>query len=193
MGYPYSEIEKYADSFKKGDVIIEIGGDRGEGSSAFLKEFAQRYGLEFHSIDIDARVYGNMRLYEGVHTHGADGAEWLKGFDKKIKFAYLDNYYWLFSPESPGANLEVLKTIYDMKPKTNNRDSRKAHLDQAKALDKLADKPCFVIFDDTWKTPRGWDGKGGTAAPWLLKHGWKAINKPIVGESVDAYVFMRKG
>jgi len=172
-----------------GGVIVEIGGNRGEGSSAFLKDFAKRHNMEMHTIDIAPIVFADMDLYNGIQTHTMDGAEFLKTFDKKIKFAYLDNYYWLFS-----FNLDALKSIYNINPKTNNDESRKAHLTQAIEVDKLADKPCFIMFDDTWKMPDGlWDGKGGTAIPYLLKKGWKILNDPPAnGEDVDAYVFLKK-
>lgn len=190
MGYCYKEIEKYADSIN-GGVVIEIGGDRGEGSSAFIKDFSKRHNLEFHSIDIAPIVFANQELYGGVHTHIMDGTEFLKTFSKKIKFAYLDNFYWLFDNPS---NLEVLKTLYSVNPETNNRDSMEAHLQQAIEVDRLADNPCYVLFDDTWGMPdKSWGGKGGLAIPYLLKKGWKVLNEVEgKGEDIDAYVLMVK-
>ena len=37
-------------SFRKGDVVVEIGSERGDGSTAFLREFCDRIGMPFFSV-----------------------------------------------------------------------------------------------------------------------------------------------
>ena len=180
MEFDLKEIEPILNSLKRGDVIIEIGGERGEHSTKCLSELAGEYGLEFHSIDIEETVFRHR--YGNVITHIADGAEFLKTFDKKIRFAYLDNFYWLFY-----FNREVLEQIMpDFDAETNNKDSMETHLQQAIQVNRLSDNPCFIMFDDTWRTQSGFDGKGGTAVPYLLDEGYK-----VIGETTNSILLKK--
>lgn len=59
----------------------------------------------------------------------------------------------------------------------NNANSQQAHLDQAKLIAEVAADRCVIHFDDTrtWDA-KTFDGKGGTAVPWLLAQGWRLLH-----------------
>jgi hypothetical protein len=48
----------------------------------------------------------------------------------------------------------------------------------------------FVLFDDTWTTGEGYDGKGGTAVPFLLQNGFTVVSQ---GGSDCPHVLLRRG
>ncbi len=161
----YPLIDNYAGSVTSS--IIEIGGERGEGSTSFFQRFADRLRVPFHTVDM-------------VNT-GYTGERWLRevfpGKREKVSFAYLDNFDWTF--ETFKRESWLLQQIADYASAgivMNNANSMAVHLEQTQLLEPFAAADCAVLFDDTWQTPDGpWTGKGGTAIPWLLSRGWRVL------------------
>lgn len=170
------------------EIVVEIGSDRGEGSTAFFRDWAKQKGLEFHTVDVldDAKRYFETNLEsggaDGINFHVVStGHAWcrdeLPSMNKKIKVLYLDNfdwidpvnlqYQWLHDQISDYASRGVVM---------NNENSQEEHRLQALyCLPHLADA-CAVLIDDSWMDvggPTGWGGKCGTAIPLLLANGFR--------------------
>ncbi|KKS77897.1 MAG: hypothetical protein UV74_C0002G0025 [Candidatus Woesebacteria bacterium GW2011_GWB1_43_14] len=116
--------------FEPGEVVIEIGSERGEGSTGYLDNFDWTY----EGTENIPRVRRCVAKYKEL-----------------------------------GVDL-------------NNTDSQKAHLQQSVLVSDYVAKNGVILFDDTWQPSEGvFSGKGGTAVPWLLSHGfeiYKTYNTP---------------
>lgn len=180
----YPLVENYARSISAS--IIEIGGERGEGSTSFLQRFAEKKEVPFHTVDM-------------VNT-GMTGEQWLRDVfptkKERISFAYLDNFDWTF--ETFKTEPWLLKQIADYASAgivMNNANSMAAHLEQTQLLEPFAANNCAILFDDTWRLPDGpWTGKGGTAIPWLLSRGWRILEgvRPCP-ETLDGFALVARG
>ena len=162
--------------------IVEIGSERGEGSTLYFKSFSKDKN-NFYTVDFDNTIYKNAKNIVGANAYHMTGEKFLEEeypkLSGKISFAYLDNFDYIF-PEIEGRNF-IRKQIEQYKEygvQMNNDNSKLAHLNQAKLIDKYAADACFILFDDTYIDHTGeYSGKGGTAIMWLLENGWKIMNK----------------
>jgi hypothetical protein len=67
----YKLIEKYKDLIK-GD-IVEIGSDRGEGSTQYLSDFSRQNNLNFYSIDFEGGAFQRARNIIGENAYCMKG------------------------------------------------------------------------------------------------------------------------
>ena len=169
--------------------IIEIGSERGDGSTQHIKNVTEKYSLNFYTVDFEQEAYELVRdkLGMGENAFQMTGEHFLKNvYSKldssigKISFAYLDNFDYIF-PELVVAGKDFLdnqkKTYEDYGIEYNNENSKKAHLEQSKLVHKYASDTCFILFDDTYFEVDGsYGGKGATAIPWLEKNGWRRVS-----------------
>lgn len=182
MGTYYKNVEPYLDRIDTG-VWVELGVDRGEGSTAWFASQAHQRGTEFYGVDMDpdqiqrasqslasktATVNSNGTLVvqmgtvpDHVHLVTNRGELFLQEFrhqnpDKKISLAYLDNFdwdYWLGQQEE--AFVAGVKQNYrdKMNIEMNNINSQITHLLQAMHLVPLLSANSVVVCDDTWAMP----------------------------------------
>ena len=83
-------------------VVLEIGSEQGQGSTLFLHEFCKQRGINFYSIDWDDKASSYARGLCGDCSYQQLGEDFLNSSDwkdknEKIKFAYLDNYDWMWN------------------------------------------------------------------------------------------------
>jgi len=183
-------IVDYLDKLK--GSIVEIGAGRGEGSTDFFAGLvASRPDLIFHSVDFDpiahkvigkyaariSNMYGHQMLGEDFLT------DILKPSGERVAWAYLDNFDWIHDPNSelPDWIKHQVEHYKKFDLVMNNENSQRAHLKQAQLIADMAADYCVIHFDDTRLVPayedipRHFDGKGGTAVPWLVSQGWKVL------------------
>ena len=177
--------------------IVEVGSrhvDKGTGSTHFFYDFCTKRGVEFWTVDADPDVARGC-LTITPNAVCARGEDFLASFpsQKPIVFMYLDNFDWTY-PGVEGVlkvkrQAERYLTVH--KIERNNTNSRAAHLVQAQAALPLLHTPAFVLFDDTWTTGDGeYDGKGGTAVPFLLGQGFTTVSQ---GGPENPHVLLRRG
>lgn len=210
----YTLIEKYKD-FIKGD-LVEIGSERGEGSTQFFSNFAKENNLNFYSIDFEKGAYERAESIIGENAYCMTGEDFLdnvyKQKESKIGAAYLDNFDFCY-PNLVGSQLiSDQSSLYDQYGiKLNNDNSKLAHLNQTKKIiENYIDGFCLLMFDDTYiNTPEritsyrkskmtkkeqllklDYDGKGGTAVPYLLNKGWKPVDYNFNGSPNDGFIFL---
>lgn len=165
--------------FKKGETAIEIGSERGEGSTEYLKEYCTDRNIPFYSVDIDPQVEGVIK---------SDGADWLRSFNNPIKYAYLDNFDYIFKDvEKEWWIKDQVEHYKKLGVEMTNENSEKAHLEQARLIHDLSVYNALIVIDDTWGS---YEGKGARAVPFLLKNGWRIINE--VGNNELSYVALRR-
>jgi hypothetical protein len=172
--------------------LVEIGSERGEGSTAWLADYATRTGLRFYTVDIDPKVYATAKRI----TNGArlgQGRELIPRL-KNISIAYLDGFDWV----RPGD--EDLLWVANQRARYfqlghihSNEASEAEHLAEAQLVVSKAHRRCVIICDDTHRYARGWRGKGRRAIPFLKREGFEVIDYGEMADQSLGYVVMRRG
>lgn len=178
-------------------AILEIGSDRGEGSTAFWAALAQRCRVPFYSVDFDAEAYLRARRIPGSQAYQITGEAFLRtlwpGKKQRIGLAYLDNFDWQY-PSLMGTDQvrDQIRTYRQHGLTMTNAQSQAAHLVQTRLIVPYASRQSIIMFDATWRHPDGtWTGKGGLAVPFLLAQSYQVLHSaPEAKERFDGFVVM---
>ncbi len=166
-----------------GHLFVEIGSERGEGSTLYLQKLATETKNEFITVDIDPIYLGPK-----INAVTMSGEQWVSTalplIKKKVSLAYLDGFDWINKPEAVRAGTAPADTYnliseYSKKGlKLNNVESSLSCLRQVTGmLPHMADR-CAIIFDDTWFDAKSdtFMGKGGSSVYFLLANGFELIS-----------------
>lgn len=174
-------------TYRPGDCILEVGTERGEGSTAYLREFAQQRGAEFVTVDPDPE----RAQFGAVSARAEDYLEdWQHGH---IRFAYLDGFDWPYSwhLSDPQAMRDYSAQYAAWGAEFSQEASAESHLAIARHLCRLGAD--VIVLDDTWFSPRGWQGKGGTAVPYLIGNGFYVVeHSSSTAEPTGGYVHLER-
>jgi hypothetical protein len=174
--------KKYIDSltFADNEVIVEIGSERGEGSTAWFDNIAKERNVDFYSIDVS--TYAQQHLQYLQHTNFIvtnSGSTWahndLPKLDKKIKVLYLDNYDWLHTTSNHNDNEIAMIAAYRLRGVTmSNLNCQQEHLMQMIGCLPYMATNSIIICDDTpFQEHSGvYIGKNGAVVPYLLNYGY---------------------
>ena len=194
-------------------AIVEVGSDRGEGSTVFLSALANRTRRPFFSVDFSEEGYLNARRACGACAHRGMGEVWLEdegGFSasaeaagmgagrdaQQIAVAYLDNYDWTYPWTTTMAyKVQQHKDYEEQGLALSNARSQDTHLRQAAAVERRCTERCFVLFDDTWAgaAPGLYNGKGGRAVGFLMAKGFEVVQQSAESEpSHLGWVLLRR-
>jgi hypothetical protein len=153
------------------EIIVEIGSDNNEGSTAFFNSMHR----EFHSVDvIDDASRRLSHLTNTVWHVVSSGSDWTMTLEKKIKVLYLDNYDWA----NPGPTADNIKTEYAQRGiEWSNLGSQVEHLAQMIGCLPWMAEQSVIICDDTPMVEHHgtFTGKCGAVIPYLLIHGFKIV------------------
>lgn len=156
--------------YGEGEVIVEVGSERGEGSTAYLAGL----GPTVWSIDIDHRPEALAVVphpeRQRVHTIEARAEDWLRGWDQgPVRYAWLDGHDWPYDGQ-PVSEANDYERLYRSRGQVYSREaSALSHLRIAQLLDPWVPVGGVVGIDDTWHLGEGrWDGKGRSAVPWMV-------------------------
>lgn len=164
--------------------LIEIGSERGGGSTAYLNDYALHHGLTFYTVDIDAEVYDGIRHNYGDAAIHSRGLDFLHLVQQPISVAYLDGFDWIYDPNSDITAIQIPQYRY-MGLELTNDNCQKEHLLEAEVVEQKSADRSLVIFDDTYLIEDGiFTGKGGTAAAFLLDHGYEHVLESSPGGAV---------
>lgn len=137
----YSLLGDLLPELDSGGAIVEVGSDRGEGSTAFLSSLANKTGRQFFSVDFSQQGFENAGNKCGTCAHKAMGEEWLeKAYSSisgsaKIVLAYLDNYDWTY-PWTVGMQYKLQQRV----------DYGKSSQPSVVRTDSLASLPCVLMY-----------------------------------------------
>ena len=190
MGTYYRNITKFIDKIDNG-AWVEIGVDRGEGSTKFFADLCKERGVDFYGVDVDAdqidRAASNLMVDNVLPDHVKliqdKGERFLENLDPEVKvsLAYLDNFdwdYWLGGAEE--AFVAGVKQKYRdlMSIEMTNLNSQQTHLLQAILLMRRMTNNSIVICDDTWYHPQEgvFVGKCSAAIPFLMLQGYRHLH-----------------
>jgi len=194
MGTYYKNVPDHLDGIDNGD-FLEIGVDRGEGSTRFFADIAKERGVKFVGVDAspeqiefagDRCKHEDGSMLEHVELVSAKGEDYLSqlrdsGSDRKFSMVYLDNFdwdYWLDVPPEPfvaGAKQYYRDT---MGIEMTNLNSQLTHMIQAVRLLPFLTPNCLVVCDDTWFEPKEgiFIGKCSAVLPYLIVNGFKLVH-----------------
>lgn len=177
-------------SVEPNTVWVEIGSERGEGSTLALADQAQRWNTHLYSVDIDD--YAKTHLSHPSLTCFVDsGSHWATHtwptIAKKISLLHLDNFDWIWDiTDIPNWISEQIIT-YKQKfgVEMNNQNCQVEHFKQALALSPWLADNCVIAMDDTFVGNNGvWTGKCGPAAVYFTALGFRCVCRTLTGGSV---------
>lgn len=204
MGTYYKQVEQYLDQIDPG-AWIEIGVDRGEGSTKFFADLAKTKATKFYGVDADENQIRRARAvlsFQGQISLGADGrfyavegslpdhVELLHAFGEQfladltpqpVSLVYLDNFdwdYWVGGEEESFVPAQKQHYREYMGTEMTNINSQKAHLAQAMLLMPMMTDNSIIVCDDTWYHPREgvFIGKCSAVIPYLMLNGYELLH-----------------
>lgn len=168
--------------------VVEIGSERGEGSTAYLRDWTRKFAIDFHTVDVttDAQQhFANDTEPGAINFHVVDtGHAWcrdiLPTLGKQISVLYLDNFDWIDPVNLQYQWLHDQIAAYSARGVVmSNANSQEEHRLQTEyCLPYMADQS-IILIDDTYNdvcSPTGWGGKCGTAIPLMLAAGFHVAN-----------------
>jgi hypothetical protein len=181
MGLVYREIERFIPDTIDGDhVFVEIGSDRGEGSTEYLDDLAGRYHTQLVTVDVNVRASQRLAASCG-HTQFviASGSDWSRGFAQsqhRISVLYLDNfdYIWDVHRVTPAQRQQIFR-YESVGIRMNNQNCQVEHLQQMINLAPVLHPQATVVFDDTYCVNDCWIGKCGPAVVYMKTQGWQVV------------------
>lgn len=205
MGTYYKQVEPWLDRIDRG-AWIELGVDRGEGSTRWFSDMAKTRATRFYGVDMDPAQIERARasltqpkvaniqsdgsislvsveLDEHIRLVADKGEDFLRKLDstEQVSLVYLDNFdwdYWLGHEEE--LFVAGVKQRYRdiIQTEMTNINSQQTHLLQTMLLMSRLTNNSLVICDDTWYMPEEgiFSGKCSAAVPFLLLHGFKLVH-----------------
>src|SRR4051794_36253798 len=75
--------------------LVEVGSERGEGSTRWLYRYAKQHGLRFVTVDVDPRQVERADRIAPGKARQATGVEALRRLRTPVSVAYLDGFDWI--------------------------------------------------------------------------------------------------
>lgn len=183
MGKLYQQVGQYLYGMFDGEVIVEIGSDRWEGSSAYFADLANTHGMRLITVDLDAEAGVRLRRtiapqhVPGVEFVQADGVTWSKQYSgPTIRALYLDNFDWDWNTNRPSDMIQQQQQWYSAQGLVmNNLNSQAVHLAQMMNLMPHMSKSGEICVDDTYEYNGVYIGKGGAVVPYLMSQGFHML------------------
>lgn len=182
MGTLYQQVGQHIEETHPGDVILEIGSDRFEGSSYYFADLAARHDMRFVTVDLDAGALGRSRRNIPQEILGncefvcAEALGWTQSFaqrQEKIRVLYLDNFDWDWSTNQHTDMIAEQKIWYSARGMImNNINCQTSHIGQMVNLLPHMTDQCVICVDDTYEYNGVYIGKGGAVVPYLLSQGF---------------------
>jgi cephalosporin hydroxylase len=180
MGKLYQQVGRHLSGTFSGEVIVEIGSDRWEGSSAYFADLANTHSMQFITVDLDPGA--GIRLQKTIALKHvplvefvlAEGTAWSKQYSgPAIKVLYLDNFDWDWSTNRQSEMIEQQRKWYSSQDIImTNLNSQTSHITQMVNLLPHMSSQCVVCVDDTYEYNGVFIGKGGAVVPYLLGQGF---------------------
>jgi hypothetical protein len=164
-------------------VILEVGAERGEGSSAFLARVAHHWGIRFVNVDPDITTHATVIGFAEVVP-----------LPDHVRFAYLDGHDWPYSWHLSNPNIigKLIMQYAERGQELTREASASSHLKIVQRLLPHFTDRSTVVLDDTWRRGKIWSGKGTLAMPFLLDHGWNLIVTTDAEEPDDGFTLLER-
>ena len=186
MGSLFREVGQHlVGKFDRNEVIVELGSDRWEGSTAYFADLANTHNTRMITVDIDPEAYHrviktvNKDHLDRLEFVCADASDWCYRFgqyDKQIKVLYLDNFDWDWEADKPSDSIRQQRAWYrKMGIDMTNLNCQTNHLVQMVNLLPNMSLKSIVCIDDTYEHNDVYIGKGGAVVPYLMINGYQIL------------------
>lgn len=191
MGKLYTKFEEHISHCDNGD-ILEIGMDRGEGSTKYLIDLAKKRKISYVGVDIESKSFSG----DNVHCYHMTGEQYLAQNNRQFSIVYLDNYDWNYWKDLNTGPMPQQKTKYKqiLNETISNVYSQRSHLLQAIALTDYLTPNATIMCDDTWwvKDYHCYMGKCSSAIPYLISLGFEVAHTEGVANSPASCVILTR-
>jgi len=172
MGLKVSSFAQFIKQPVQG-LFVEIGSDRGQGSTEILADMAQKFGSKLVTVDISDRAKEQWsKTLPQVEFVVQKGSEWAESFSGLISCLFLDNYDYVKAPSEVAEN----EWIWQKYTNHSNQESQLEHFKQIMALESKMAINSIICCDDTYLANGVWVGKCGPAVSWLLIKKWRMVD-----------------
>jgi len=187
MSMKFTEALQFIKDFEIEGDLLEIGSDRGDGSTYIFATLAKNLDRKLFSVDVDNDVidhnreeFGKLPFSLPVEFFNQTGEDFLdENKDLKFSIVLLDNFDWDWNPHNPEAHIVAQQTRYreQFNLVMNNHQSQFTHLRQAIRLTDMLTDEAMIICDDTyWAQEYGtYTGKCGAVIPYLEILGFSVV------------------
>jgi len=195
MPYKILQDDRYFNDivFDKNDIILEIGSSWYDDHTVHLYNYSQKHGVDFMTVDV-VDVPGKLSYVDSRLCKS--GSEWCKDvlptLNKKVKILHLDNFDWMYHPDSLDSHIQSqIESYLSRGIVMNNENSQAEHCLQVQYCMPFMAEQSIVIMDDTYLDglDQFWNGKCGTAVQVLLNNGYMVKNiwgKPLFNDTFGA-------
>jgi hypothetical protein len=182
--------------FPPGKFFLEMGSDRGEGSTKVLAELANKLELTFITVDMNPELCQNaLKIVQAINPKFSAecdrGEDFIANFfgDGDIAVLYLDAYDTM--PVGADLPSDIKEPYIKNMGKWSNEEAWNMHLKCSEIADKKLMPGGLICFDDMWRQGGMYGhwamrSKGFMAVPWLLSQEYEEI------KYVDGCVVLRK-
>jgi hypothetical protein len=183
MGRVYQHIGTYLEPSANG-VLVEIGSDRGEGSTQWLDALAAEHNKKLITVDISSKAKSHWEAKlpntEFVVQSGSDWADDFAFNWTDVDALYLDNfdYIWDIDDVRPAIKMQMAEYA-DRGVVMSNQQCQTEHLKQLLLIYPCLAPRAVVAFDDTYCYNDCWIGKCGPAVVYLLACGWEVVHQTL--------------
>ena len=191
MGTIYKKIGAHVEPGGSG-VFVEIGSDRGEGSTVYLNNLAAQHNTKLITVDITAKARHTLGAQlTNTEFVVATGSDWANDFaitDLDIDVLYLDNFDYIWDINNISRPIQIQMHEYSQRGVAmTNQACQIEHLRQLMLLYPRLTTNAVVAFDDTYCWNDCWVGKCGPAVVYMLASGWR-----VVEQTLDCGVILKK-
>jgi hypothetical protein len=174
-------------------AIAEVGAERGEGSTAWLADFAVRQGRDFVSIDPNAERIAEVKArFPSARAFQAKGEDFFGENSLCLAALYLDGMDFLWPHVEYPDYGQIEASYAAMGMRVSNLDSQISHLLIAQRTEPVLVRGAVVLVDDTCCMSDGtYQGKGGAAVPYYIACGFRDITKQYRKEFRSAVLLQR--
>jgi hypothetical protein len=183
----FARVLDYIHEIELAGDLVEIGADRGDGSTFIFSSIANHTGKKLYSVDIDPEIIAkNIAKFERlpfklpVEFFNSKGEDFLEAHrNLRFSIVLLDNFDWQWNPQTPEDFIQAQVDRYkqEFSIDMSNLNSQVTHLKQALLLNDLLTPQAIVVCDDTYwdHTHATYTGKCGAAIPYLITCGFTPV------------------
>lgn len=192
MGSIFKKLDRHLVNPESNSVFVEIGSDRGEGSTGELDRLAGIHNTKLITVDIVPHAQKNL-ADSLIHTEFvvASGSDWAKHYQgPKISCVYLDNFDYIWDTRDICSHAPTMKQLHEYNTRgqtMNNANCQIEHMKQMLFLYPHLTPNAVVMFDDTYLHNDCWIGKCGPGVVFLLAQDWT-----VVEHTTDTGVILKR-
>ena len=187
MAMKFNESIQFLKGLEITGDLLEIGADRGDGSSYLFATLAKNLDRRLYSVDVDPAVidknreeFAHLPFDLPVEFFNQTGEQFLEEHqDLRFSIVLLDNFDWEWNPQSPEPHILEQRKRYQSEFgfEMNNYQSQLTHLRQAILLTNMLTPDAMIVCDDSyWAYEYGtYTGKCGAAIPYLETLGFAVV------------------